>query len=319
MSTTSLQKRTSSGALAIRKYIGKFEALLFLPKLARAILRFDTNGELVADDNPFPFAVKAAAYTAVAGDKLAVNTTDAAVTITLPASPSAGDTVEMIDAANTFDTNNLTVGRNGANINSAGSNLTVSTEGARVLLVYINSTIGWKAMYLAAAADSLAVTNNATIGGTLGVTGNVAVNTDKFTVTAASGNTAVGGTLAVTGITTFSERQRLATIASPVAATGAGGGVAGAAQLGNGNELYVSSDGATKGVKLPTGVAGDVVTIHNTSSTACNLFAASGGTINGGSADAGCTIPASKGVRAHCSAADTWTVYDLTAKAGAAA
>jgi hypothetical protein len=108
-------------------------------------------------------------------------------------------------------------------------------------------------------------------------------------------------------------------VATPVAATGAGGGVAGAAALGSANIVTVSSDGATKGVKLLTGVAGDVVFVLNTSSTACNLFAASGGTINGGGSDVGCAIPASKGVIAVCTAADTWTVFDFTAHAGAAA
>lgn len=40
-----------------------------------------------------------------------------------------------------------------------------------------------------------------TMSGTAAITGNVTVNTDKFTVTAASGNTTVGGTLGVTGAT----------------------------------------------------------------------------------------------------------------------
>lgn len=44
---------------------------------------------------------------------------------------------------------------------------------------------------------------SATLSSTLAVTGNVAVNTNKFTVTAASGNTAVAGTLAVTGAVTL--------------------------------------------------------------------------------------------------------------------
>lgn len=44
---------------------------------------------------------------------------------------------------------------------------------------------------------------NALIGGTLGVTGNFAINTNKFTVTASSGNTVVAGTLGVTGATTL--------------------------------------------------------------------------------------------------------------------
>lgn len=43
-----------------------------------------------------------------------------------------------------------------------------------------------------------------TFTSTLGVTGNFAVNTNKFTVAASSGNTAVAGTLDVTGATTLS-------------------------------------------------------------------------------------------------------------------
>lgn len=122
-----------------------------------------------------------------------------------------------------------------------------------------------------------------------------------------------------TGLGTLGGKTAVKVVATPVAATGAGGGVAGAAALGSANLVYVSSDGATKGVKLLTGVAGDIIDIINTSGTACNLFAASGGTINGGGADVGCAIPASKGVRAFCSAADTWIVCDMTARAGAAA
>ena len=34
--------------------------------------------------------------------------------MTLPASPSAGDIVALKDYANTFDTNNLTIERNGS-------------------------------------------------------------------------------------------------------------------------------------------------------------------------------------------------------------
>lgn len=122
-----------------------------------------------------------------------------------------------------------------------------------------------------------------------------------------------------TGLNTFGGKAAFKVIAAPVAATGAGGGVAGAAALGSANIVAVSSDGATKGVKFVTGVAGDVVHVINTTATACNLFAASGGTINGGGADVGCAIPASKGVVGICTAADTWIVMDMTARAGAAA
>jgi hypothetical protein len=43
----------------------------------------------------------------------------------------------------TFDTNNLTVGRNSHNIQGAASDLVVSTERAGFALVYYNATQGW--------------------------------------------------------------------------------------------------------------------------------------------------------------------------------
>lgn len=46
---------------------------------------------------------------------------------------------------------------------------------------------------------NVAITGNETVGGTLGVTGDVAVNTNKFNITATSGNTTIAGTLGVTG------------------------------------------------------------------------------------------------------------------------
>ena len=87
---------------------------------------------------------KTGTYTAFAGDKIFVNTTGGAFTITLPASPSIGDEVRFVDLANHFDTNNLTVGRNSEKIDGATSDLTVATEGAAFALVYSGSTYGWK-------------------------------------------------------------------------------------------------------------------------------------------------------------------------------
>jgi hypothetical protein len=51
--------------------------------------------------------------------------------------------------------------------------------------------------------NTLSVTGGVTFGGNLGVTGDFAVNTNKFNVTAATGNTLVAGTLGVTGATTL--------------------------------------------------------------------------------------------------------------------
>lgn len=86
-------------------------------------------------------------YTASASQTLWVNTTASAVTITLPAAPSKGDTVRIIDVANTFNTNNLTVNRNGQPImsdTSASANLTVATQGAAFDMIYYDATRGWR-------------------------------------------------------------------------------------------------------------------------------------------------------------------------------
>jgi hypothetical protein len=72
-------------------------------------------------------------YTASASQCLWVNTTASAVTVTLPAAPTRGDTIRIVDVANTFNTNNLTVSRNGQPIMSdtgPTANLTVATQGA---------------------------------------------------------------------------------------------------------------------------------------------------------------------------------------------
>jgi len=170
-----------------------------------------------------------------------------------------------------------------------------------------------------AASGTFTAGGNATFGGTVGVTGDVTINTNRFTVTAASGNTLVAGTLTVAGASAFTGAAAFGayvtrkTTATPVAA--AGTDLATAAALSASDVVAVSSDGATKGVKLLTGVAGQVKRIINTTTTACRLFPASGGTLNGLSADVAVVLPASKVVEAVCTALDTWTVVDLTKSA----
>jgi len=88
-------------------------------------------------------AVKTSGFTAVAGEGYFCNTTSAAFTLTLPSSPTIGDEVVVIDYAGTFDTNNLTVGRNSSNIQGSAADLTVATERAGFTLVYTDGTQGW--------------------------------------------------------------------------------------------------------------------------------------------------------------------------------
>ena len=90
-------------------------------------------------------SVQTTGFTAVAGRGYPCNTTSAAFTVTLPATPSAGDEVIILDYAGTFDTNALVISPNGNKIEGATSNLQLTGEREGVRLVYIDSTQGWLA------------------------------------------------------------------------------------------------------------------------------------------------------------------------------
>jgi hypothetical protein len=87
---------------------------------------------------------KTSAFTAVSGNGYFVNTTSGAITVTLPASPSAGDIVSISDYAGTALTNNITIARNGSNINGAASDQLINKNNSGITLVYVDGTQGWK-------------------------------------------------------------------------------------------------------------------------------------------------------------------------------
>lgn len=88
---------------------------------------------------------KTSNYTASANDGVLTNTTAGAFTVTLPASPSNGAQVIVADAAGTWGTNNLTVGRNGNNIADVAQDLVCDISGASVQFVYNSSgTASWE-------------------------------------------------------------------------------------------------------------------------------------------------------------------------------
>ena len=88
---------------------------------------------------------KTAGFTAVSGNGYFVNTTSTAITITLPASPSAGDIVAFKDYAFTFGTNALTVNGNGSPIGGVDGtiNPTYDTNGTSKTFIYVDGTKGW--------------------------------------------------------------------------------------------------------------------------------------------------------------------------------
>ena len=85
---------------------------------------------------------KNASFTAAKNFLYMIDTTGGAVTVTLPASPATGDQLLLMDQKRYFATNNLTIGRNGKNINGAASDVVSKSTGALIRCVY-NSTYGW--------------------------------------------------------------------------------------------------------------------------------------------------------------------------------
>ena len=97
------------------------------------------DGSLGTDWQSTP---KTADFTAVSGEGYFVDTTSAAITVTLPSSPSAGDEVSIVDYAGAADTNNITI-TSSDNINGSSDDFYINYERGGVSIVYVDATQGW--------------------------------------------------------------------------------------------------------------------------------------------------------------------------------
>ena len=92
-------------------------------------------------------------FTATSGVGYFADTNGGTFTITLPASPSAGNVVAVQDYTGTFGTNKLTIGRNGSNINGAASDLDLQKNNTATQLIYVDATEGWRVVFTGSLAD----------------------------------------------------------------------------------------------------------------------------------------------------------------------
>ena len=97
----------------------------------------------VAGGAAWQAVVTSTTLTTVSKQGYFINTSSNAITATLPTSPTLGDFISFIDYAGTFDTNNLTIARNGKNIQGVAEDLIVATERAGLTLVFTDNTQGW--------------------------------------------------------------------------------------------------------------------------------------------------------------------------------
>jgi len=162
--------------------------------------------------------VKTTGFTAVSGVGYFVNTTAGAITVTLPASPDAGAVVAVKDYANTFDTNNLTLARNGSNIGGQAIDATLSVEGLAVTLVYVDATKGWLVTDNGTQDTAPTPTFITATGGTITTSGDCKIHT--FTGP---------GTFCVSAIANSAANNQVSYM---VVAGGGGGGALGAGGAG---------------------------------------------------------------------------------------
>ncbi len=85
--------------------------------------------------------LKGTSYTANVGEFIVASA--GGITITLPATPSAGDTVTVKDGTGDAATTTFTVARNGSNIAASATDLIFDKNYAEITMTYIDGTIGW--------------------------------------------------------------------------------------------------------------------------------------------------------------------------------
>lgn len=156
---------------------------------------FGSTGEVSWDTTK-----KTSGFTAVSGVGYFCDTTSAAFTVTLPATPSAGNVVAISDYSGNFGTNAITVGRNSSNINGAASDFTLSKDNVTAQFIYVDGTQGWRVVFTGSQSGEGLFENFITAtGGTITTCGNCKIHTftgpGTFTVTQVadcSANNAVG-------------------------------------------------------------------------------------------------------------------------------
>jgi len=122
-------------------------------------------------------SIKTGNFTAANGEGYFIDTSSGAITMTLPSSPSAGNIVAVSDYAKTFDTNHLTIGRGGSNIEGSAADLILDAEGLAMTFVYADSTKGWKVVGAGRESDITDKAYIAATGGTETEDGDFKVHT----------------------------------------------------------------------------------------------------------------------------------------------
>jgi hypothetical protein len=158
------------------------------------------NGTATGFGLSFCTTVKTSPFTATANKGFLINT-GSAVTVTLPASPSTGAEVIIVDQTGQAGTNAITIGRNGSKIRGLCVDARLGIDRGGLRLVYSGSSQGW--ITATAGNDATASQYISATGGTVLTCGNfkthVFTSDSTFQVTQGSGPTAVVEYIVVAG------------------------------------------------------------------------------------------------------------------------
>jgi hypothetical protein len=132
---------------------------------------------------------KTTGFTSVSGNGYFCDTTSSAFTATLPATPSAGAIVAFSDYTGTWTTNNITVGRNGSNINATAADLILNGNNTTATFIYVDATEGWRVIDTGSLSEVNNIKYVAATGGTITTCGDYKIHTftgpGTFTVSCA--------------------------------------------------------------------------------------------------------------------------------------
>jgi len=181
--------------------------------------------------------------TAVAGRGYFIDTTSGTVTVTLPASPKAGDIVQLKDYARTWGTNAVSIAS--TTFDGVSNNPSFSTNGQTVTLVYMDGTKGWSLINEDTTTNIGAEFISAT-GGTVTTSGDYKIHTftgDGCFVVSCAGNP--GGSTSVDYLV-------VAGGGGGAGNDGGGGGGAGGFREGYNPGSYTASPLATTALSVST-------------------------------------------------------------------
>ncbi len=116
--------------------------------------------------------------TAATGVGYFADTSSSAFTITLPASPSAGNVIAISDYSGNFATNAITVGRNSSNINGSASDFILNKNNTTAQFIYVDGTQGWRVVFTGSqTGDGLQEAFMEATGGTITTSGSCKIHT----------------------------------------------------------------------------------------------------------------------------------------------